>query len=692
MIFSATRSRSLAAVFCAIMVWGHGLAATSEAEVLALWEERQWEDALEAIEEARLANDHAPNWDLLHALAYRFGLGLYRDTYEARKTAHTALLRGESRARVVLVDWLRETARADPEQLRKLAAMTLVLQRGSAGERHLKIGPFQFGPRAANARNLQFAFVENRRVALKSRAPWAFFNTSELAFHNERADPQTQMRQMQLWKQRAREAGAAALLHRTGFEFELGLGTEKDETRAIEAYTAAAAAGFRDSAWEMGRRYLKGNGVPVDPEQALSAMAFGAQGNPSRLGDLGELFHDGEHVAKDFPKAKEWYARAVSAGDAHSASELGRIWEHGWGGTEIDPRRAERYYRIAANRGSYWGKYHLGRILLDEASSPDEIREARFWLEEAAYDENEDAVFLLLEQFTGDPSKLGRDPEAARFWIRWAIALGSTPTVEKFFQTLINWSAPDWAEIRALVPRVTALSPRAGFLLQKILFDHADISDNDLAGFLRLCRQYADTLEVARRSLLAAAFRSKDPTAVLDQAEIQELFEACMDDVKSRSLLLGIIVTHPDLLTTPLAYLHQLAREAPPGSLWQSLAAELAEVETIDAAQQLVAEHFEFPSQTPPAGKYSLGDRDCLRLTTPRFPRALAHISLHDEVAVAFSIGADGTILNVEAVSGESRFLRKVVEAMVAQWKWEPAEDPEAPPFHARITIPISVQ
>lgn len=66
---------------------------------------------------------------------------------------------------------------------------------------------------------------------------------------------------------------------------------------------------------------------------------------------LGQMYLRGDGVAQDFVKAKVWLTRAALDGNTRGAHALGRMFEHGWGGTP-DLERASKIYESAKAKES----------------------------------------------------------------------------------------------------------------------------------------------------------------------------------------------------------------------------------------------------------------------------------------------------------------------------------------------------
>ena len=65
---------------------------------------------------------------------------------------------------------------------------------------------------------------------------------------------------------------------------------------------------------------------------------------------LGLLYADGQGVARDYAKAREWYEKAADKGDANAMNHLGLLYAKGQGMAQ-DYARAREWFEKAADKG-----------------------------------------------------------------------------------------------------------------------------------------------------------------------------------------------------------------------------------------------------------------------------------------------------------------------------------------------------
>lgn len=110
--------------------------------------------------------------------------------------------------------------------------------------------------------------------------------------------------------------------------------------------------------------YEDGDGVEVDLPRAISYYEqVGQLGHPAAWFSLALLYHRNETV-QDYAKARRYYEKAANLGYVKAATNLGYLWQYGFGGPQ-DFASALRYYHKAGELGDplSWnrlGAYYAG--------------------------------------------------------------------------------------------------------------------------------------------------------------------------------------------------------------------------------------------------------------------------------------------------------------------------------------------
>ncbi|EGB12549.1 hypothetical protein AURANDRAFT_35793 [Aureococcus anophagefferens] len=231
---------------------------------------------------------------------------------------------------------------------------------------------------------------------------------------------------------------------------------EEKFEEAFRYFVLAADQGFTDGENNLGCCYRDGKGTEVDLgkarywlERAAAKGTITSLGNAYRRGYFG--------LVKSDKKAAKIWKRAVELGNVDAMVHLGILHQHGTG-VKLDKKKAERLYRMAADRGDPVAQCNVGKLLdseekheeafryyalaADQGFTPGEtllglcyhegegtevdLGKARYWFERAAAKGNEDAKAIT---FLGSAYRGGRlglvksDKKAAKIYRR-AVELG----------------------------------------------------------------------------------------------------------------------------------------------------------------------------------------------------------------------------------------------------------------------------
>jgi TPR repeat protein len=121
--------------------------------------------------------------------------------------------------------------------------------------------------------------------------------------------------------------------------------------RARRIFQGLASAGNIGAAYQLGLMYEVGGGDAA-PDIARAAHWYrkaAAGGLIAAKAHLGHLYLEGVGVLQDFVAARQLLYPAADDGEAQAGFDLGRLWEHGWGGEKNLPL-AYAYYEFAARQ------------------------------------------------------------------------------------------------------------------------------------------------------------------------------------------------------------------------------------------------------------------------------------------------------------------------------------------------------
>ncbi len=180
--------------------------------------------------------------------------------------------------------------------------------------------------------------------------------------------------------QSAAEKGLPKPQFQLGLKYLYGEGVEEDIKTASIWITKAAEGGYPDA------QYFLGIVNSVDaPKEAVAWYAkAGEQGHVKAASKLGDVYSEGKLVEADYFRAFRWYQQAAERGDTHSQFALGSLYENGLG-VDQNFGEAAKWYTKAANQREPQAQVNLGNLYLHGLGVKQNKPEAYKWFRQAAY-------------------------------------------------------------------------------------------------------------------------------------------------------------------------------------------------------------------------------------------------------------------------------------------------------------------
>ncbi|KAI1314655.1 hypothetical protein EDD11_001908 [Mortierella claussenii] len=241
-----------------------------------------------------------------------------------------------------------------------------------------------------------------------------------------------------LWVQ-ASKHGHPDAAYRTGKCYDEGLGTRKDNARAVQFYRKAASANHPGAMWRLGVVTLYGElGVTASPRDGVKWLKRSSQAAtpefPFALYELAQLHERGiENIVFVDPEySVSLYSQAAELDHAASAFRLGECWEYGKLGCKQDPRLSIHYYTLAAQQEHPEACFALAAWYLvgSQGILPQSDAEAYIWAKRAAEKDLPKALYAM-GYFTEVGIGPRKDTEEAIEWYKKAAAAGDKRATER---------------------------------------------------------------------------------------------------------------------------------------------------------------------------------------------------------------------------------------------------------------------
>lgn len=262
--------------------------------------------------------------------------------------------------------------------------------------------------------------------------------------------------------------------------FESGTGVEKDEEKAFEYYSKAAALGAPSALYELGLSFLESEAVLDDKKGFEYVKKAAEKGHGLAQLELGELYSNGIVVPENPKKAFHWYIKAAASDVEQALWIVGQALESGYG-CETDMKEALCYYERAACLGHAEAQRTLGYFMeVDQ-----ELDKAFQWYMLASSQEDAIAQYNLSSMFwrgRGTTKNLNQ----AVFWCTEAAEQGDIAAKVRLAE-ILHERGEDGDAVKAVYWLDMAASEghvKAQYLLGNLLMDgHSKDTEEALAWY-----------------------------------------------------------------------------------------------------------------------------------------------------------------------------------------------------------------
>ena len=195
------------------------------------------------------------------------------------------------------------------------------------------------------------------------------------------------------------KAGDRVSQFQLGNRYLEGDGVKQDFEKAFSWYQKAAEQDLAPALLNMGECYFHGIGVGKDHEKAISYYTQAAEHNSRRAEFiLGYIYGNEEFGRFDAQKSIYWLERAAKHKFAYAANQLGVIY-HGGVWTEQNDSLALAWFREAAYHGEANSQYMLGLAYRGDSPIPRDLNLSAQWIRKAALQGHISAMRVLAEYY-----------------------------------------------------------------------------------------------------------------------------------------------------------------------------------------------------------------------------------------------------------------------------------------------------
>ena len=167
--------------------------------------------------------------------------------------------------------------------------------------------------------------------------------------------------------------------------------------------------------------------TPKTASVPTATLAAAQSGDVMAEYQLAEIYFTGKGLpAPDYPKAKEWYAKAAEQG--HGLSQLRLAFlnaENHFPGVNVDYKEAEKWFRKAADQNAGDARFRLGNFYQHYKTPPD-YTQAVEWLTKAAQGGHRIAMFDLATLYR-EGKAIRKDTKKSMYWLEQAAKNGVMP-------------------------------------------------------------------------------------------------------------------------------------------------------------------------------------------------------------------------------------------------------------------------
>lgn len=187
---------------------------------------------------------------------------------------------------------------------------------------------------------VSIVMVIKENIKYKKNAAPQFFDIAEKAYDAKKYEEAVK------YYEKASKLNHGNAQNALGVCYDLGLGVEKNYSKAFYWIEKSYNNSCMDSYCNMGFYYKEGKGTEVNYLKSFEAyMKASALGNPKANYEVGLFYEEGKGIEKNLEKAYEYYVKAKDSGNIAAIYKVGTFYELG----NVVEQNEEKAYELFQN-------------------------------------------------------------------------------------------------------------------------------------------------------------------------------------------------------------------------------------------------------------------------------------------------------------------------------------------------------
>lgn len=299
----------------------------------------------------------------------------------------------------------------------------------------------------------------------------------------------------------------AKALYEEGYNYFYGITRPMNRTKAVEYFEGAGKLENADALFFLSIHQKNHDNLKESTQTAKRSIELG---NEAAKIELGEIQEDEKLMKEGFNALK----KKVDSGDMHYANSLGYAYEFGIG-TSLSIKEATKYYEMSAKQNNAIGMTNLADLYIQE----NKLKKAKPLLVKAAEKEYGYAQYLLAMNFFDLYSENNKE---ALFWLEKA---ANNDEPEALFQLGVYYSeGNDLAKSIKYYQRAAELNHADAALELSYIYDEGAIveQDDDKAlFFLKKSAELGNQEAIEELAAQALVSRDQNGQGNMDAKEVE---------------------------------------------------------------------------------------------------------------------------------------------------------------------------